>query len=235
VGALKAANRRRPVTAGCLIGAAVFVKPYALIFVPWLVVASGVSGLVAFAATVACGLILPAAVYGWQGDVALHLAWWRTVAGTTVPSLLFAENISIGAMWAKWMGVGPAATGLAVLTSSGLFATVLSMFARRRSVGSPSFLEVAALLALIPLLSPQGWDYMALLGIPATMALIDRSSDVTPIWRSAATLGIVVTGFTLYDLLGRATYLRAMSLSLLTLAGVTIILCVVHLRWRRLA
>ena len=235
VGALKAAERRRPVTAGCLVGAAVFVKPYALIFVPWLVVAAGVSGLVAFAATVACGLVLPAAVYGWQGDVALHLAWWRTVAETTGPSLLFAENVSIAAMWAKWIGVGPLATGLAVAMSGVLFATVLSMFGRRRSVPSPSFLEVAALLALIPLLSPQGWDYMALLAIPATMALIDRTSDVDASWRGAATLAIVVTGFTIYDVLGRTTYLRAMSLSILTVAGVTIIACVVHLRWRRLA
>jgi hypothetical protein len=235
VGALKAANRRRPVTAGCLIGAAVFVKPYALIFVPWLVVAAGVSGLVAFAATVTCGLILPAAVYGWQGDVALHLAWWRTVAETTVPSLLFAENVSIAAMWAKWIGVGPMATSLVVLTGGVLFASVLSMFVRRRSVESPSFLEVAALLALIPLLSPQGWDYMALLGIPATMALMDRARDVDAFWRIAAILAIVVTGFTIYDVLGRATYLRAMSLSVLTLAGITMTACVVHLRWRRLA
>jgi hypothetical protein len=109
------------------------------------------------------------------------------------------------------------------------------MFVRRRSVESPSFLEVAALLALIPLLSPQGWDYMALLGIPATMALIDRAGTVDSAWRIAAILAIVVTGFTIYDLLGRTTYLRAMSLSILTLAGVTITVCVVHLRWRRLA
>ena len=235
MGALGAANRRRPITAGCLVGVAVFVKPYALIFLPWLAVAAGLSGLLALAATVAVGLVLPAAVYGWHGNLALHLEWWRTVTETTAPNLLFAENISIAAMWAKWIGAGPLATGLALLTNAGLLASVVSMFVRRRSVPSPSFLEVTALLVLIPLLSPQGWDYMALFGIPATIALIDRSADVDSSWRLAATLAIVVTGFTIYDVLGRATYLRAMSLSILTLAGITITACVVHLRWRRLA
>jgi hypothetical protein len=235
LGALEAANRRRPLTAGCLVGAAVFVKPYALIFLPWLAVAAGLSGLLAFAATVAAGLVLPAAVYGWHGNLALHVEWWRTVTETTAPNLLFSENISIAAMWAKWIGAGPLATRLALLTDGGLLALVASMFARRRSVRSPSFLEVAVLLVLIPLLSPQGWDYMALLGIPATIALIDRSGDLDSSWRLAATLAIVVTGFTIYDVLGRATYLRAMSLSILTVAGITITACVVHLRWRRLA
>ena len=38
-----------------LVGAGVFVKPYALILVPWLLFAAGISGLVAFAATFAGG------------------------------------------------------------------------------------------------------------------------------------------------------------------------------------
>jgi hypothetical protein len=235
VGALGAANRRRPLTAGCLVGLATIVKPYALVVLPWLAVAAGVPALLSCGATVIVGLVLPAAVYGWHGDVALHLAWWRTVTETTGPNLLFAENISIAAMWAKWIGTGSLATALAMLTSAGMLLSALSMFARRRFVRSPSYLEVAALLALIPFLSPQGWDYVALLGIPATMALIDRAGDVDPPWRIAAALAMVVTGFTIYDVLGRATYLRAMSLSLLTLAGLTLIACVVHLRWRRLA
>jgi len=235
VGALGAANRRRPLTAGCLVGLATIVKPYALVVLPWLAVAAGVPALLSCGATVIVGLVLPAAVYGWHGDVALHLAWWRTVTETTGPNLLFAENISIAAMWAKWIGTGSLATALAMLTSAGMLLSALSMFARRRFVRSPSYLEVAALLALLPFLSPQGWDYVALLGIPATMALIDRAGDVDPPWRIAAALAMVVTGFTIYDVLGRATYLRAMSLSLLTLAGLTLIACVVHLRWRRLA
>jgi hypothetical protein len=203
--------------------------------VPWLAVAAGMPALAACAVTVALGLALPAVVYGWRGDVALHLAWWHGVTATTAPNLLFPENMSLASMWAKWIGAGATASVLAILTGLVLLAFVLTMFRRREAVSGPSYLEVAAFLALVPLLSPQGWDYVALLGIPATIAVIDRWRAVGVSWRMLGAAAIVVTGFTIYDLLGRGTYLRAMSLSVLTVAMMALVACVVHLRWRRLA
>jgi hypothetical protein len=234
-GAMAAADRRRAPLAGALIGAAVFVKPYAIVFLPWMAVAAGASSLLVFAATLAAGLALPALVYGWAGDVALHEAWWRTVSETTTANLTFGENISIAAMWTKWIGETPAAHLLALATSGLVVVAVLSMFVRRSRLTRPSFLEVSALLMIVPILSPQGWDYVAVLGIPGTLAVIDRWRDVALPWRLAALAAIVVTGFTIYDLLGRTHYLQAMSLSILTVATLTLVACVVHLRWRTLA
>lgn len=235
LGAVGVANHQRRSLAGVLVGAAVFVKPYALIFVPWLLVACGAGGVVACVLTVAAGLAAPALVYGWQGDLTQHLAWWHGVTATTAPNLLFPENMSVASMWAKWIGTGTTASALAVVTGLVLVGLVMTMFRRRATVSAPSLVEVSALLLLVPLLSPQGWDYVALLGIPATMAVLDRWRTVSAFWRLVATAAIVVTGFTIYDLLGRATYLRAMSLSVLTLAEIALVVCVVHLRWRRLA
>ena len=235
LGAVGVANHRRRTLAGVLVGLAVFVKPYALIFVPWLFVASGFAGVIACALTVAAGLAAPALVYGWHGDLAQHLAWWHGVTATTAPNLLFPENMSVASMWAKWIGAGTAASVLAVATGLALFGLVMTMFRRRATVSDPSLLEVAALLLLVPLLSPQGWDYVALLGIPATVAVLDRWRAVGVEWRVLAGVSIAVTGFTIYDLLGRERYLRAMSWSVLTLAAMALVVCVVHLRWRRIA
>jgi hypothetical protein len=234
-GALAAADQKRHSVAGALIGAAVFVKPYAIVFLPWLAVAAGLPSLVAFAATVVLGLALPIVVYGWSGNLALHHEWWRTVTETTTANLTFGENISIAAMWTKWMGAGPTAQLLALVTSGVVAVVLLSLFARRATVARPSFLEVGAMLAAIPLLSPQGWDYVVVLGIPATVLVLDRWRDVATGWRAIALAAILVTGFTIYDLLGRVHYLRAMSLSILTLSALTLLACVVHLRWRGLA
>lgn len=235
MGALAFVLRRRLALAGGLVGAAVFVKPYALIFLPWLAVATGWTGLAAFALTVVAGLSAPALIYGWHGNLGLLADWWRTVTNTTTPNLLFPENMSLASLWAKWLGAGPTATMAAVLTCGVLFGLALTMFLRRRAVRNPSYLEIAVAFVLIPILSPQGWDYMALLGIPATMAVFDRWQQVTRFWRLGAAAAVIVTGFTLYDLLGRALYLRAMSVSILTLATVLMTLCAVHLRWRALA
>src|SRR5262245_28533984 len=67
--ALAAARARRPLAAGVLAGAAVFVKPYALITIPWLFVAAGPSSVASAGAVIAAGLVLPAVRYGWHGNV----------------------------------------------------------------------------------------------------------------------------------------------------------------------
>src|SRR5262245_1578709 len=87
-GALAAAIGGRTASAGVLVGAGVFVKPYALILVPWLVFAAGAAGVAAFAATFAGGLLLPAVVYGWSGNLEQLVGWYRTVTDTTAPNLL---------------------------------------------------------------------------------------------------------------------------------------------------
>src|SRR5690606_20221335 len=69
VGGLMAIQTGRPRLAGVLIGLAAFVKPYALILLPWLIVSSGMAAATASAAIIAAGLILPAGVYGWAGNL----------------------------------------------------------------------------------------------------------------------------------------------------------------------
>ena len=102
LGAALAAQRGRHLAAGVLVGVGVFVKPYALVFVPWLMWVSGASALAAFSGVIAVGLLLPAAVYGWAGNLDLLAGWYRIVTGATAHTLLAHENISFASMWAKW-------------------------------------------------------------------------------------------------------------------------------------
>src|ERR1700683_5096092 len=117
--ALVMLGRRRTMTAAVLIGLSVFVKPYAVIAWPWLAFTRGTR-----AAGVTGGLLAPAAIYGWHGNALLLTAWFRTVSDSTTPNLLDADNISLAAMWAKWLGVGRVATTLAVVSSVGVVGLV---------------------------------------------------------------------------------------------------------------
>ncbi len=235
VAAMVAALRGRPYTAGLLAGVAVFVKPYAIILLPWILAACGLGPAIAAGAVVAVGLLLPALVYGWTGNLELLAGWYRTVTGSTASTLVGNDSISLASMWGKWLGTGPAATVLAVTTGVVLLAVVGAMFLRRGRVRGPEYVEVASLMMLIPLLSPQGWDYVLLLGTPAVACLVDRSLDVTWPWRVVTVVTLAVLGLTIYDVLGRELYGRFMELSFVSVSAVLMMLLLARLRLRGLA
>ena len=98
--------------AGVLIGLAVFVKPYAIVLVPWLAVSHGAAAALISLGVIGAGLLMPSLVFGWGGNLDQLQAWAQVVAGSTAPNLVGADNISLAAMWAKWLGIGPLATAI---------------------------------------------------------------------------------------------------------------------------
>jgi hypothetical protein len=235
LGSVLAARRGRGVAAGLLVGAGVFIKPYALVLVPWLLWVSGPSAVAAFSGAVAAGLVGPAALYGWSGNLDLLSAWYRTVTDTTAPQLLRHENISFAAMWAKWMRPHGPSPLLALATSAVAVAVAGAVVALRRRVTAPECLEYSVLALLVPLLSPQGWDYLLLLALPGYLCLVDRWRDTPWPWQAATLAGLAVTNFAVYDVMRRPLYMFVMDNGLPTLGAVLLAACLVRLRWRALA
>jgi len=235
MGALFAAEAGARRTAGTLVALGVFIKPYALILLPWLWLTAGASGMTPFFGVLAAGLALPAFAYGWTGNLDQIAGWYRTVTDTSAPNLLSKENISFATGWAKWIGVGPPAARLALVTSVAAVLVAGLVTARRRSVREPAYLEFGLLMLLIPLLSPQGWDYVLLVATPAVMILVDRWRETGIGWRVVTGIALLAIGFTIIDLLGRPVYNFTMQISLLTICATLLIASMAHLRWRRLA
>ncbi|MBP6717214.1 MAG: DUF2029 domain-containing protein [Acidobacteria bacterium] len=224
-----------PAVAGVLIGAAVCVKPYGLLFAPWLIVTQGRRAAAAFAITFLIALAAPMLLYGFGGNLTLLGDWWRTVTESTAPNLLGNDNVSFAAMWAKWIGPGTAASVLAGLTSLGGVALVAAAWRRRAGINEPEYLEAAALLLLVPLLSPQGWDYVLLLGTPAVALLIDRAPEVPRDIRIGTWIFLGIMGLVSFDLIGRAAYSQFMSWSIVTVCAVFTLLALVRVRRMGLA
>jgi hypothetical protein len=221
--------------AGALVAVAMFVKPYAIVLVPWAWLAAGASGAATGLVVLTAGLFLPAFAFGWQGNLDQLAAWYRTVTVTTGPLLIGTDNASFAATWAKWIGIGTAASVAAFATSAVAIGAIAWMMAVRRRVAEPSFLEFAALLLLIPLLSPQGWDYVLLLATPAVIVTIDRWRECPLPWRAVSAFAMAGLGLTLYDVLGRTMYERAMSYNFMTVCAVLLFSSLVNLRLRKLA
>ncbi len=225
----------RPLIAAGLVGVAVFIKPYALILVPWLLVTQGWPAAVMAAGIVALGLLLPAVMYGWSGNLDLLRGWLHTVTDSTLPNLLGNDNVSIAAMWAKWLGPGSVASTLAWLTVAGTLVLVIVTWWRRRSVSAPEYLECALLMLLIPLISPQGWDYVLLLATPAVVCLVDRWRELRRSWQWVLGVALALMGLTMFDVMGRTLYGRFMALSLVSVCALIVAAGLVHVRWRGLA
>jgi hypothetical protein len=235
VGALLAAQVELRGAAGALVAVGIFIKVYALVLVPWLALVAGVSGLAICGGVLTLGLVLPAVVYGWTGNLHQIADWYKTITETSAPNLLVPENISFATMWAKWIGPGATAERLAMMTGFAAIVLAVWVMRRRRAIFDPSYLEFGLLMLLIPLLSPQGWDYVLLLATPAILCLVDRLPDMSRPWRVGTMAALAVMSFTIFDLLGRTLYTRLMLLSVISVAVLALAASLGYLRWRELA
>jgi hypothetical protein len=235
VGALLASQvELRPVT-GALVAAGIFIKVYAIVLLPWLALVAGASGLLVCAAVLLVGLALPAAVYGWTGNLDQIEGWYRTITETSAPNLLMPENISFATMWAKWIGPGELAAVLAGATGIAALVFAVVVMLRRGGLYDPGYLEFGLLMVLVPLLSPQGWDYVLLLATPAIICLVDRLSEFSRPWRALTIVAMAVTSFTIFDLVGRTVYTYLMRISVLSVSVALLAGSIGYMRWRKLA
>jgi hypothetical protein len=202
---------------------------------PWLAVVGGLTAALTSTVAVLIGLALPATVYGWHGNIALLGDWYRTVTDTTPENLTYGQNISVTAMWTKWIGLGPPAFVLGAVSGLVLVAVVVWVWAMRKRVAAPEYLEFALLLLLIPLLSPQGWDYMLLLATPAVACLMDRFRDLSRPWQIVLGAALLMVGFTIFDLVGRTTNDLVAQKGLISVGAIVFVAALAHLRARALA
>lgn len=233
--ALLALARGREAFGALLMVLAIVVKPYAVIFLPWLAARRRRASIAASVAGVTVVLLLPVPLYGVAGTLDLHWSWWRTVTESTAPNLTNNDNVSIAAMYAKWMGAGTTAAALSLATTLLLAAVVVVTLTRRRDVASRDGLEGALLLTCIPLLSPQGWDYVFLVSTPAVVYLLNYEDRLPAALRVVSLVALAVIGLSLFDVMGRAAYARFMALSVVTVCYFVVIAALCTLRMRSAA
>jgi Glycosyltransferase family 87 len=228
-------RRGADAAAGLLFALAVVVKPYAIIFAPWLATRRNRMAFAAMIAGLAMLLVLPATRYGWDGNLHLLGDWWHTVTSTTAPNLANPDNVSLSAMFTRWLGPDSPAPILAAVAGGILLLLTAIVIAGRGILPAPEALEGSLLLLLIPLLSPQGWDYVFLIGTPAVMLLINQMGSLPRGLRVATIAAIAIVALSIYDVMGRAAYSLFMSLSVITVCVVIEIVALVALRFRRAA
>ena len=227
--------RGREIAAGALLAAATIVKPYAILFLPYLVARRKWSGVAGFTSVMLAALVLPAARYGWSGNLGQLRGWWSVVTTSTAPNLAGQDNVSIAGMYAAWLGVGPAAGWLGAATGLVLVVACAWAILRGSRLASPEYFDAGLLLFAIPLLSPQGWDYVLLVSTPAVMLLLDRFEEFSAPARWLLFASLALAGLTLWDVLGREPYRALMMSRVITVGALFQVALVIQLRARRAA
>jgi Glycosyltransferase family 87 len=225
----------REVSAGALVALGIVIKPYAVLFLPWLVARRRLPSVVSATVGLAVVLVLPAVLYGWEGNSALHREWWRTVSETTAPNLSLYDNVSLAAMYFRWFGPGPLSGRLALGTAALLLSLVALVFIGRRGIAFPEGVEGAMLLTLMPLLSPQGWHYVFLIATPAIVYLANYEDLLPRPLRVVTIAAVAAIGLSLFDVMGRAAYSTFMRLSIISLCFFVVLTALSTLRLRKIA
>lgn len=233
--ALLLLQRERVAASVTLLVFAVVVKPYAVLFLPWIASLRGKRALAAMAAGLVVILLLPLLFYPADAAFDLHRAWWLTVTGSTAPNLTNADNVSLAGFFAKWLGGGRAAQIGAGLAGVALVAMAAVVIWNGRDIPGREVLEASLLLTLIPLLSPQGWDYVFLIAAPAVAVFANYDTHLPRGWRLATWIAIAAIGLSLFDILGRRNYATFMAWSVITVCFVVLAASLTALRVRRVA
>jgi len=109
------------------------------------------------------------------------------------------------------------------------------VFVRRAGLAFPEALEGSLLLLLVPLLSPQGWDYVLLLAAPAVLLLANYGDRLQAGMRAAAMVAALTMGLSLFDVMGRNAYTAFMETAAISVCACVLITAVCSLRLRKVA
>jgi hypothetical protein len=216
-------------------GLATALKPYAAVFFPYLLLLRKWLALASGAAVLILAGLAPSLFYGFLGNLRVLNEWQSSLRAST-PSLFSSQdNISLIALFTKWTGRGRVALVLYLAALAVLASLVLYLIKRRNECVQPVVLEGTLLLALIPLISPLGWDYTLLSWAPAVMLILKFFPRYRPLWKGVLCLNLLVVALSLYDIMGRDFYAAFMSKSIITMNFVVLVAYLVYLRIKRYA
>lgn len=228
-------NYQKDFLSGLFLAFSFVVKPYSAISLPYLLLKKRFKPFIFLSFLILLFLILPSIVYGWEGNFQLFKGWLKTIYSSTPHLLVSNDNVSVMGMFSKWFGVGKLSFTLSIFTILILLLLfVLSVF-KGKALKSPDPLEISILLILIPLLSPQGWDYVFLLSLPSLMILVNSFKELPFTLKILIAISFFTIGFSLFDLMGRRAYEKFMEISVITIAYFAIIFSLFYLRMKRIA
>jgi len=223
---------RDELTAGALVGIATALKPYAAIFLPYLVVTRKWMACAAACGALSVSLLAPAVFYGWPKNMQVLHEWAVTLRQSTPALLTNNDNVSVTAFFAKWAARPAVIFGGSLAVVVVLMLLMLAVTLRGRGQSRAAVLDGAMLLTLIPLVSPLGWDYTFLMSLLAIALVVNARSAFSPGAQVALALNFAIIALAIFDVMGRQAYAAYMRWSVTTLNFLVVVAALAWLRFR---
>lgn len=220
--------------AGLIWGLAVLLKPYAVIFFPYLLVKKKWRVLFSGAAFILIGFFIPALYYGSKGNLVVIREWVDSLSQSTPRLFLSQDNVSLIALFVKWTGNQSLSLILAGLILGILAISILFLIRTGKYLKHSQVLEGMLLLMLIPLISPLGWDYTFLMAAPGVMLLLNCFTNFPKKGKLLLGLNFFMIASLYYDLLGEKLYALFMSWSIITINFLVLVGFLFYLRVKKI-
>jgi len=208
--AVREGSAGRERTAGLFWGLSLLFKPYAVIFLPYLILKKKWTAAAAGAAVLGLGLLIPVLRYGFEGNGVVLGEWARSLGSSTPGLLQVGDNASLYAFVVKTFGLTSTAQAI---VGGGLCAVVLGVLVlamilqgKKEKIAGAEVAEASVLMMLIPMLSPLGWNYNYLYGLPAVLILLTAWPRFNRIERAVLIVNFILIGGTLREVLGEAVF-----------------------------
>ena len=203
-------SRGRNTRAGVFWGLSLLFKPYAAIFLPYFILRRKWGTAAAGLGTLLAGLVLPAVRYGPAGSGLVLGEWISSLRASTPGLLKVGDNASVFAFLSKTLRLPSDTTtfllgGLLVAIMAVALLWMILKGGRAESL-RPELLEGAVLMMLIPMLSPLGWNYNYIYGLPAVFLLLAFWRRFAAWEKGVLIVDFVLIGATLREILGKTTF-----------------------------
>jgi hypothetical protein len=235
--------RGKALLAGALFGLALLVKPHFLVLAPLLLLHGQWRTLLAAAATVALGLVLPSLFTGWSANLLLHHEWLDQMArhnaaliylgGSAYENVNTVYSLVHRAVLGRLGAPGTNTEAFVILAFIALAVGVLVLRDLRRSSSAPQrhralVFHFLLLLALVPSLTLTDSEHF-ILALPLVLYMAMQLRAGAPRWLLAASiLAFALYGGNWEDALGpfsdRLIHYGALGMGNLLVIGLSVAL-----------
>jgi hypothetical protein len=228
---------KREALASLILSAGIFLKPFGLIFIPYLIAKRRFKVIFLSLFFMVLLGILPAVFVGFGGLAGQFSGWFDEllIELSGKQALLDPGNHTIFSILARYTPLRFLITGfggiivfqaMVLILLAALFVLIIR---RGKDLADPMVLESAILVGLIPLLAFTSYNAFGFLELAVVMVLLGLPG-MTRLQKGISIAGMFLLGFNMHDIVSHRLWLLFNDLSLVSIGGM--ILLAVLFRWR---